>query len=404
MSSLLLQSCRLVAIFVAFFSAAALAADEPAKALLDFSKPQTIVCLGDSVTGVYYHTGGWRAYPEMLEIGLKKLHPNANVTVINAGISGHTTVNGLDRLDKDVLEKKPNLVTVSFGLNDMTRVPLETYQKNLAEIIARCRAINAQVVLCTPNAVIDTGDRPRTKLELYCEGLRKVAKELNAPVCDQYAAGEAQRKSDAWKWRLTLSDAIHPNMAGHKLMAEELCKTIAGKSVSLADVPPPVPALKKTLALLKEKKPVRVLAMTPYDKLILPALQQIDPDVKVEVTVWETAGKKVEELEVEANAKVRKLAPNLVVISVPREAADAGDESFVKSYSWIMNWSLSFGHQEWDCLVIHPAVAAPETKGPRDELVRTLVHAQHLYLVDRPADDKSSAADVLARWVKANAQ
>ena len=394
----------LVAVLLSLLCVSALAAEEPAKALLDFSQPQTIVCFGDSVTGVYYHTGGWRAYPEMLEIGLKKLHPEGKITVINAGISGHTTENGLARIDKDVLEKKPTLVTVTFGLNDMTRVPLETYEKNLREIVARCRAINAQVVLCTPNAVIDTGDRPRAKLELYCEGLRKVAKELNAPVCDQYAAGEAQRKGDAWKWRLTLSDAIHPNMAGHKLMAEELCKTIAGRSASLADVSPPSPALKKTLALLKEKKPVRVLAMTPYDKLILPALQQIDPDANVEVTVWETAGKTVEQLELEAKTDVRKLAPNLVLLAVPREAVDAGDESFVKSYSWIMNWSLSFGYQEWDCLVIHPAVAAPETKGPRDDLVRTLVHAQHLYLVDRAADDKASAAELLARWIKADAK
>lgn len=34
-------------------------------------QPITIVCLGDSVTGVYYHTGGHRAYPEMLELALK---------------------------------------------------------------------------------------------------------------------------------------------------------------------------------------------------------------------------------------------------------------------------------------------------------------------------------------------
>src|SRR5262245_46795183 len=82
----------------------ALAAD-PAegKPLLDFSRPKTIVCLGDSVTGVYYHTGGVRAYPEILEIALKKGYPAAEIRVINAGISGNTTQNGLDRLDRDVL-------------------------------------------------------------------------------------------------------------------------------------------------------------------------------------------------------------------------------------------------------------------------------------------------------------
>lgn len=38
-------------------------------------QPVTIVCLGDSITGVYYHSGGVRAYPEMLEIALQRIYP-----------------------------------------------------------------------------------------------------------------------------------------------------------------------------------------------------------------------------------------------------------------------------------------------------------------------------------------
>jgi lysophospholipase L1-like esterase len=75
-----------------FFGLQLARAEDEAKPLLTFGeKPVTIVCLGDSVTGVYYHTGGKRAYPEMLEIAIKRAFPKANVTVINAGISGHTT-------------------------------------------------------------------------------------------------------------------------------------------------------------------------------------------------------------------------------------------------------------------------------------------------------------------------
>mgnify|MGYP003347846583 CR=1 FL=1 len=57
--------------------------------LWEFSeKPLTIVCLGDSVTGVYYHTGGRRAYPEMLEVALRKLHPDTPINVINGDVLG----------------------------------------------------------------------------------------------------------------------------------------------------------------------------------------------------------------------------------------------------------------------------------------------------------------------------
>ena len=56
-----------------------------AQLLVAGKEPVRIVCIGDSITGVYYHSGGMRAYPEMLQIALQKLHPKAKVTVRNAG-------------------------------------------------------------------------------------------------------------------------------------------------------------------------------------------------------------------------------------------------------------------------------------------------------------------------------
>src|SRR6516225_7432717 len=82
-------------------------------ALLESGKePVKIVCIGDSITGVYYHTGGRRAYPEMLQIALKRAYPKAKVQVINAGISGNILPLGLARLERDVLSHKPQLVTI----------------------------------------------------------------------------------------------------------------------------------------------------------------------------------------------------------------------------------------------------------------------------------------------------
>ncbi|MCY2966902.1 MAG: GDSL-type esterase/lipase family protein, partial [Planctomycetota bacterium] len=104
-------------------------------ARIESGEPTTVVCLGDSVTGVYYHTGGVRAYPEMLELALKHTFPTGKLRVVNAGISGNTTIDGLGRLQKDVLDHKPQLVTVMFGLNDMVRVPVADYRANLATII-----------------------------------------------------------------------------------------------------------------------------------------------------------------------------------------------------------------------------------------------------------------------------
>src|SRR5262245_1454666 len=87
-----------------------------ARLLQEGNTPVKIVCLGDSITGVYYHTGGRRAYPEMLEVALRRLYPKASVRVVNAGISGNTTRDGLARLERDVLAHEPHLVTVMFGM------------------------------------------------------------------------------------------------------------------------------------------------------------------------------------------------------------------------------------------------------------------------------------------------
>jgi lysophospholipase L1-like esterase/predicted esterase len=364
-------------------------------------QPMTIVCLGDSVTGVYYHTGGHRAYPEMLELALKAAHPKATVKVINAGISGNTTRDGLNRLESDVLKHKPDVVTISFGLNDMVRVPIEEYRSNLEHLIDRCREQKSQVVLCTPNAVINTGDRPITKLVEYCEVLRMVGRDKNVPVCDQYMAGEELKQRAPWTWRLTMSDAIHPNMDGHKRMAEELCRVISGANVSLDAVQPPLPILQRTRKQLADGAPLRIMAMEPVAAMVEAAIRQHHPDAKVELTTWTVAGKSLAQLEQEANAQVRALKPDLVVLTIPADLAIAIDEPTVHSISWIMNWSLSFGLQEWDCVVVHPSVLTPAADPGKDSLIRKLVHAQHLALIDRTSESES-AAEIIQQWCKAD--
>ena len=57
---------------------------------------------------------------------------------------------------------------------------------------------------------------------------------------------EDLRARDVKAWRLLLSDEIHPNMDGHKRIAELLASAIIGRSITLAKVPPPSPALRRT--------------------------------------------------------------------------------------------------------------------------------------------------------------
>ena len=358
-----------------------------------------VVCFGDSVTGVYYHTGSRRAYTAMLGLALERAVPGIRVRAINAGISGHTTANGLARIDSDVLAHKPDIVTVMFGLNDMTRVPLAEYRKNLQTIVGKCRGIGAEVILATPNNVIDTPRRPTGRLVEYCDVVRELGRELKVPVCDCYRGFDAIRHHDRDDWRLLMSDQIHPNMDGHRQIARQLARTITGRHVDLQDVHPIEPAIPRTLSLLKAGKSIRVLAMPPYDSSIGVLLKRLKPGAVVEVTRWPIADLSLPKLEQDAAKRVRPMKPDLVLIAVPRTAAAATGEEFINSYSWIMNYSLSFSHQQWDCVIIPPSVADPDGgDSAHDALVRRLVRAQDLHLVDRPRGGRADSAKILEDW------
>ncbi len=359
-----------------------------------------IVCFGDSVTGLYYHTGGQRTYTDMLGIALKQIYPGAKIKMINAGISGHTTVNALARIEKDVLAHNPDLVTVMYGLNDLAKVKnVDVYKKNLAEIVERCRAIKSEVVLCTPNTVTSTKSRPKEGVVTYCNAVREVASELRVTLCDSHAAFEQFRKHDQLAWSLTMSDEIHPNMAGHKKIAEQLAFAITRKQTSLAKIAPPSPAIDKTLALLQAGKTIKILAMPPYDTMIEEALEKLSSTVKTEITSWNVAGMNLNQLMKDANHRVRKLKPNLVLIAIPRSAKADTKDQFIHDQYWIANYSLGFGKKEWDTVIIHPSVADSKTVDKEnDALIRKLTAAHDLTLIDRKPGDERPAKALLKDW------
>lgn len=373
---------RLFCLLMLATTCLAVTPDKTRQILTAAKEPVRIVCIGDSITGVYYHSGGMRAYPEMLQIALQKLHPKAKISVRNAGISGDTSKGGLARLERDVLAHKPHLVTIMFGMNDLVRVPVADFIANMTQIIQRCRAAGAEVVLCTQNSIVDSPQRPMAKLAEYSQAIRDLAKSESLGVADCFAAFEALRAKDVLEWNLLLSDAIHPNMDGHKLFAETIAQTITGQEASLHDEPPPPNPLAHTFKLLGEGKPVTVFAMPPYDEHIGTALKKLHPDAQITVKPWPNEGKTLAELENAAKA-VRAMKPDLVVIAVPGQLTEKTPQTFHKHYAWIMNWSLSFGPQEWDVVVALPPDA--------DKLASRLVKAQDLSVITPP--------DSLEKWL-----
>ena len=167
-----------------------------ARVLAAFNRGEAVVpvvCFGDSITGVYYHTGGRRAWCDMLGIALGKIYPKAQIRMINAGISGNTTSQGIARMEKDVIAHKPRLVVVMYGMNDVVRTEPQVFRENLRTIVGRCRASGAAVVLCTPNSVYANEPRPMARLAQFAQIVREVAKELSEEAGDMKLYDIAER-------------------------------------------------------------------------------------------------------------------------------------------------------------------------------------------------------------------
>lgn len=162
----------------------------------------TIVVLGDSIAaGV--GSGPGQAYPELLAARF-------GTEVINAGVSGNTSADGLARIDK-VLAENPWMVIIELGGNDLLRrVPPEETERNLRGIIDRVLSARAVPVLVELDAPFG-GD--------YLAIYKRLGEEYDIPVVEE-TLGEIL--SD----RNLKADTIHPNAEGQKILAEAIAEEI----------------------------------------------------------------------------------------------------------------------------------------------------------------------------------
>jgi acyl-CoA thioesterase-1 len=107
-------------------------------------KRPVLVCFGDSLTAGFGTDLG-QSYPDYLQTDLNA--EGFNYRVVNEGISGNTTKDGVDRIDT-VVALKPVVVVVEFGGNDGLRgLRIEDSRKNLDAIVGRLKASGTKVVL-----------------------------------------------------------------------------------------------------------------------------------------------------------------------------------------------------------------------------------------------------------------
>jgi acyl-CoA thioesterase-1 len=181
----------------------------------------TIVVFGDSITAGYAVR---RGFPSFWKEMLQQKFPDARIEMINSGVSGDTSMDGLARLDWSVLSYEPDLVTINFGINDCVMgLELEEFESNLVEMVRRIRAGPASEILLLSSQPLETLPYDRLALDYY-QAIERVAMEMDVGFVDVYGAWMERVEAGMPLASLIIPGMDHPNEAGYKIIAEELMK------------------------------------------------------------------------------------------------------------------------------------------------------------------------------------
>lgn len=220
----------------------------------------TIVTLGDSVTeGCFecfmYDDGGigtvferTSSYSARLQELLAKIYPTVQVNIVNSGVSGASLPDIERTVERDVLAFNPDLVVVSYGLNDCQKglAGIPEYKTRLTSLFEKILASGAEIIFLTQNSMCTNVSphipEPFLKglaktfseiqntgvLEGYFDGAKEVCKELGVEVCDLYSVWKAMAQSGVNVTELLSNKLNHPIREYHYYIAVKLLEKMLG--------------------------------------------------------------------------------------------------------------------------------------------------------------------------------
>lgn len=199
-------------------------------------KKTKIVFFGDSITN---QGAGKNGYIQKMDSLIKLQGLGDNFELVGAGISGNRIYDLYLRIENDVLDKKPDVVVIYIGINDVwhkttsgTGTEPAKYEQFYRAIIKKLQAQNIKVIVCTPSVIGEKNDVTNLQdgdLNKYSNIVKSVAKSLSLPVCDLRTAFcdylKANNPNNLEKGILTV-DGVHLTGAGNLLVANTMWQTI----------------------------------------------------------------------------------------------------------------------------------------------------------------------------------
>jgi len=206
---------------------------------LNLTPSTRLLFIGDSITDC-----GWKNDGEKIGNGFVRLvrdllrvrHMTNAPEVINRGISGNKVTDLARRWERDVVELRPDVVSVYIGINDVwhtmvegrSGVPLEEFMPAYRQILTRTReALPAcRIVLCEPSVIWPPQDaRLNPALAPYVKAVHELAGEFAVQdvvrLNEAFERARKARPDIAWA-----PDGVHPSASGHMLIAMTWLETL----------------------------------------------------------------------------------------------------------------------------------------------------------------------------------
>lgn len=191
-------------------------------------KPKKVILFGDSITQFGTKPGG---YVDLLQ---KALDP-AKYEVTGSGIGGNKVYDLYLRMEEDVLNKKPDLVVIYIGVNDVwhklkhrTGTDYPKFIQFYQALIDKMKAKGIKIVLCTP-AVIgekkDAANEMDTELNRYSDAIRGLAVKNSLPIADLrklFTSYVQENNPENTEKGILTTDGVHLNDKGNRMLADTL--------------------------------------------------------------------------------------------------------------------------------------------------------------------------------------
>jgi lysophospholipase L1-like esterase len=194
--------------------------------------PKKIIFFGDSITQAGVQPKG---YITQLQEMIEKKGDKAKYELIGAGIGGNKIYDLYLRLEEDVLTKKPDLVLIYIGVNDVwhkstsgTGTDADKFIKFYQALINKIQANGAKLILCTPAAIGEKNDASNQQdgdMNQYSTIIRNLATKNKLPLCDlrkEFINYNLKNNPENKDRGILTTDRVHLNELGNQFVAEKM--------------------------------------------------------------------------------------------------------------------------------------------------------------------------------------